>query len=197
MSAGSNLTQYYLQVHALTPQSGAPDVAPTLLSGPPTFPFGITIIQLAIFSILAIIGIMALLAVKVHDLNKIILVLTIMFITSAVPVSVMVVNRRTQIESLAGPDPTPKNVIVSQVKNTGFSVLWDTDKPNIGVIRYRLKDDPVNFSRIVSEEEEGQIYRHVLVITDLKPQTPYVFEILSDGTWYDDRGQPLEVLLPP
>jgi hypothetical protein len=192
MTAGDSLTHYYLQVQALTPQSGTsvkPVPAPPALKLPVNF----TPVQLVFIAGLILIGIVILLAIKIRDFNKIMMVLLIIFVTTALPISVIIMNRQTRLESLAGPEATPKHVQVTQVSRTGFTLLWETDKATVGVIRLRKASDPVNFSRIIQEPEGGEIYRHLLVINNLVPQTAYDFEILSDGVWYDNHGQPLSL----
>ena len=192
MPAGDSLTHYYLEVQALTPQSGT-SVKPASAPAPARLPVSFSPVQLILVAGLILIGIVILLAIKLRDFNKIMMILLIIFVTTALPLSVVIMNRQTRLESLAGPEATPKRVQVTQVKNTGFSLLWETDKATVGVIRIRKASDPVNFSRIIQEPEGGEIYKHLLVISNLEPQTTYYFEILSDGVWYDDHGQPLSV----
>lgn len=196
MNVGSTLAQHYLQVQALTPQSGAPVIPPNVATQSTFFPFGLSMVQVALIGCFLLMGIIALLIALVQDMKKVIVILVIGFTTLAIPLSITIANRTTRIESHAGPEYTPKNVIVSNVLPFGFTVKWDTDRPGVGVVRVRKKTDPDNFSRIYSETESGDIYKHVIKVTELTAATDYDMEILSGGVWYDNQGVPLQVTTP-
>ena len=196
MNVGTSITQYYLQVQALTPQSGSPLVSAPVVSSHFPFPFGLSAPQLALIGTFVLLGIIALLFALVQDIKKVLTILLIGFTTSAVPLSVGIANRRTQLSSQANSENIPKNVIVTQVIPTSFSVLWDTDQPGVGVVRVRRLSDPSVFNQITSEPEGGDIYKHMLKVVNLTPETQYALEILSNGIWYDNQGKPLEITTP-
>src|SRR4030042_5089340 len=118
MNVSTGITQYYLQVSALTPQSGMPAPSTSLTSNQFPYPFGLTPPQLALIGTFILMGIIALLIALVQDIKKVLTILLIGFTTSAVPLSVGIANRRTQLASHASPENTPKNVIVTQVTPT-------------------------------------------------------------------------------
>lgn len=62
------------------------------------------------------------------------------------------------------------------ISDTGFSVYWISDQPNIGVVNYG-KD---NLENIATEEIKST--SHLVRITGLKPQTVYNFKVAGGET---------------
>jgi hypothetical protein len=197
MDGTQNLTNHYLQVQALTPQSGAPVVSTSAAENFSFLPFGLSTTELSVIGAFFAIGIAILVITQVSNLKKALTILSLILMTSAVPISVVIMNQQTRIESNAGPDYVPKNVIITQVNSSGFSVMWDTDRPGTGVVRIRSKPETTDFNRIFSEPEGGDIYKHIIKIQDLEPNQTYYLEILSGGIWYDNQHQPLKIVTPP
>jgi hypothetical protein len=189
----TSLTQHYLAVQALTPQSGSPISTTGPVSSGFDLPFGLSLFQSLVIIGLVVIGLVILFIVVFQDVKKAFTIIGLILMTSAVPISVAITNQQTRIQSQAGPNYVPKNVSVNQVISNGFTVVWDTDQPGVGVIRVRPQSQMANNNQIFSEAEDGDIYKHIIKISQLKPNQDYYFEILSGGVWYDDQGQPLHV----
>jgi hypothetical protein len=197
MDVTQNLAGHYLQVQALTPQSGAPVVSSSNTVSSSNLLFGLSSTEITVIGAFFAVGIAILVIVLVNNLKKALTVLSLVLMTSAVPISVIIMNQQTRIESNAGPDYVPKNVIVTQVNSTGFSVMWDTDRPGTGVLRVRSKPETTDFNRIYSEPEGGDIYKHLIKVEGLNPNQAYYLEILSAGVWYDNQHQPLKIITSP
>lgn len=196
-STTNTVTNHYLQVQALTPHSGVSSTPPPVGKTEEKLTFDLSLTQALIFFALLFIGALGLLFARAKRGSAIFALITLAFITSALPVSMFIINRQTRLSSQAVPVSTPKNVIVDQVTNRGMRILWETDTPEVGVIRLRQTPESSPLNRIISEPEGVDIYSHVLAIADLAPNTLYYFEILSGGVWYDNQGQPLTVKTEP
>lgn len=197
MSPSSPPANSSLQVQALTPQSGN---EPLSVSPPssPNLPFlenlpSVNLTNIIVIASISATVILVILFITVRHLRQTVLTLTMLLMLSAVPISVYIANQQTNLQSQAGPNYTPKNISVNQVTSHSFTLLWDTDSPDIGVVRIRMSPDSGSFNQIFQEAETGEIYKHILKIDQLQPATDYYFEILSGGIWYNQQGQPLKV----
>jgi hypothetical protein len=136
----NTLAAHYLQVQALTPENPAAIAETTEISQnfiAQTLAGGGLPLSIAIFFILLTIGIMALLITRVHDINKILTVMFLALVTSTIPYGTQLVTEQATIQTKASLTEIPKQVVVSDVTATGFTVTWRTDDPNLGAIRYR------------------------------------------------------------
>lgn len=192
---GETLTDHYLRVQALTPES--PVSQPTNLSSSPFDLFSVLTSWPALLFIgLITVTFVALLIVKVKNTGTLISLLLMVLVAGAIPVSVGVVNQQTRLQSQAGPETTPKNVVVANVSPTAFTILWETDKSNVGTIRVHTSPQMDAFSKIYSEDDQEGIYKHFIRLENLTPSTDYYIEILSSGVWYNQNGTPLKVTTP-
>ena len=80
----TNFAQHYLNVKALTPTTQDQSASPAA-SSYGSFPLGLTSTPVVIFFSLLIVGTTGLLITRTRDLNKLLMVLAIAVITSAIP----------------------------------------------------------------------------------------------------------------
>ncbi|OGV96010.1 hypothetical protein A2W24_03010 [Microgenomates group bacterium RBG_16_45_19] len=186
------INRHYLQVQALTPAS-AQTTFGSATSTPSIDWFSLATPAFIVFTALLIVGIIGLLLTHTKNINKLLVVISIAFLTSLVPVSLNLVNQQASLVTKAGAGDVPTQVLVDQVTPTGFDVSWQTDNPSVGAIRLREPGQPPEYNRIIAEDQETGIYTHIIRVTDLRAATTYAFEVLSGGNWYNDQGQPLLV----
>lgn len=196
MDTTTNLSQYYLKVQALTPQSGAPLISSTSNNSLMQDWFSLSLAQILIFSGILLLALIAIFTLRLNKIKNIGSFLFLLFMASTIPIGVLLTRQSTQIESSASPTYIPKNVIITNVTATSFTLLWETDKSGYGVIRLRSQPEQSPLAKIYQETETEDTYQHSLTISDLVPQTTYYFEILSGDTWFDNAGQPLKVSTP-
>jgi hypothetical protein len=185
-----NIADYYLQVAALTPQT---EVAPVPVK---TTPGQGGMIFAAMQSGLIFVGFafLALLVTAFRSQKRLATVATIMMIgiiTSTIPLGMQLVKEQQSVESQAAVTYQPKDMSVTQVTATSFTVSWKTDLPEIGVVRLRTTKDLLPPMTML--QDPGELMQHSLVAANLKPNTEYYFDILSGGVWYDHDGEPLMV----
>ena len=92
----------------------------------------------------------------------------------------------------AAPGTIPKNVSVTEVTTSSFTVEWETPAEAIGMVKYGTTADDLTFFAL---DEKGNIstQTHRVKVQNLKPKTGYFFEIVSGQLRFNDNGQPLEV----
>lgn len=199
--AANLLRAHYLKVQALSPVVNSS--TPPAGSSSPADPFfnfftqNPTSAALLIFCAFMVIGIIGLLITKVRNVNTILTLMFIAFMTSTIPYGTRIIQQQTHLESQAGPELTPKNLIIDNVTRTGFTIMWDTDNPNLGALRLKSSLDPTEIPKIASEPDGPPLNKHVITVNNLKSNTLYYVDILSGSTWYNNNGRSLEVKTAP
>ena len=109
---------------------------------------------------------------------------------------IVLVNMRQGFGIKAGPTESPKNVKISNLSSSTFSVSWTTDTPLTGYIKYSDNLSQINLpAGDVRDQISGtsQSYtNHLVNIVGLTPKT-YYFLIGSGSQTYDDGGKPFQV----
>lgn len=81
---------------------------------------------------------------------------------------------------------SPKDVRISNVASSSFSVTWMTDIQTTGFIKYG--DSVGNITNTKTEEPSSPGYTHLVNVSGLSPQTNYFFKINSGGNDFDNNG---------
>jgi len=190
-----SIAHHYLQVQALTPvestNGSAPSIKEPISSG--IFSLRYTTISIIIFMVLLSGGVISLIITRVRDLNKILMIMTIAALTSAIPLATSLVSNQTRLQSKAGPGDAPKNLVIYNVTSTDFVIKWETDKEEASVIRLRTTPQIGPTTKIISEKAGYETYTHIITVTDLIPNTIYYLEVLSGGNWYNHNSQPIQI----
>ena len=187
---GKNISNYYVQVAALTPQSAVAPVPAKIVPGEGGMIFA------AMQSGLIFVGFafLALLVTAFRSHKRLATVATIMMIgiiTSTIPLGMQLVKEQQNVESQAAATYQPKDMTVTQVTGTSFTVSWKTDLPEIGVVRLRMTKELIPPMTML--QDPGELMQHSLVAANLQPDTEYFFDILSGGVWYDNNAEPIMV----
>jgi len=123
--------------------------------------------------------------------------LGIMILIGGLVAGVILVNARQGLESQAGPTESPKNVKISNLGSTTFSVSWTTDTPLTGLIKY--SEDPTKVNTPAGDARDqisgtSQGYtNHSVNVTGLGANKTYYFLIVSGSGTYDENGKPFQV----
>jgi hypothetical protein len=187
------ITNYYLEVQALTPVPSASANPPLTASADNNW-LSQTAPTFIIFALLLFIGMVALLITHARNLNKLLIVMGIAFATSMIPLGMRALNQPTQIPSQADASLTPTRVLVGQVTAAGFNLSWVTQAPTLGAVSLKKTSDPNALKQIIFEPGDAKVSSHFLSLQNLQSNTAYEIFILSGGTWYGlADGQPLTV----
>lgn len=81
---------------------------------------------------------------------------------------------------------SPKDVRISNITSSSFSITWITDTQTTGFVKYG--DSVSNITSTKIEESADPGYTHLVNISGLSPQTNYFFKINSGGDDFDNNG---------
>jgi len=110
---------------------------------------------------------------------------------------VVLVNNRQGMLIKAGPTEAPKNVKISNLGSSTFTVSWTTDTPVTGYVKYsenpaKIKTPAGDIRDQISGNSQGYT-NHYVGVTGLSPDKTNYFMIGSGSQLYDDTGKPFEI----
>lgn len=93
----------------------------------------------------------------------------------------------------------PESVKVTNLTDSGFTVLWISEKKEIGSVKYGISAE--NLSNTAYDQRDGispkgSFYLHSVKVDRLQPETKYYFEIISGDDTYNnnERKYPVTTL---
>lgn len=107
---------------------------------------------------------------------------------------ILLIETSHQLATSADVTIAPKNIHITNVSDSQFSVSWLTDKETTGSISYTDNSSP-NLTAFDDRDVDGnakQYITHHITINNLKENTIYYFKILSDGSFFDNQGKSYE-----
>lgn len=119
----------------------------------------------------------------------------------AIGVGVYLVKTRTSYDTRADEKAVPKQIMITNVTDTGFSVSWITDKATSGLVKYGTEVNSIKQSALDDRDqltgESGMFELHHVSLKSLKPQTTYFFKLESGGKQFDNNGKAFEKVTGP
>jgi hypothetical protein len=91
----------------------------------------------------------------------------------------------------------PKQIQISNITDTSFTVSFTTDELNIGTISYGTSQTLNQIGMDDRDKQTGtpmQYRAHHITIENLTPSTRYFFSIISNNATFLNNGQPYEVI---
>ena len=83
-------------------------------------------------------------------------------------------------------ETSPKNVRVTNIKDSSFTISWTTDRKTSGFIRWGKTEPFLN--RVSLSPSEKSSHTHFVNVEGLSPRTAYFFKINSGGKEFDNNG---------
>lgn len=117
-----------------------------------------------------------------------------------ISLGVVLIKQGSKFFLKANPDFTPKQVKISNVTDSSFSVSWITDSQTSGFVNYGPNEDLIFTAEDDRDQISGKVDSflvHHVTIRDLKPATTYFFEIESGGETFDNNGESYQVTTAP
>ncbi len=100
----------------------------------------------------------------------------------------------------AAPSETPKNIRITNITDTSFTVSYITDTELLGSIAYGQNEKMEN-TVIDDEDKPTNMVKprllHTITINNLSPSTTYLFSIISGTTTFLDETKPFSVATGP
>lgn len=118
--------------------------------------------------------------------NKLPTIIGIILLIAGIAAGVFLIQNRQIFRLGATPEEVPKDVRITNITGSSFTVSWVTDKQVEGFIKYGKSETSLEKTEL--DEINGKSHTHFLAIRGLKPQTDYYFEINSGGNKYDNSG---------
>lgn len=111
--------------------------------------------------------------------KKIPSIIAILVLVVGVGIGVFLLQSQQVFRLGASPTLQPKNVTITNITDTSFSVSWTTDEPAVGYLRWG-NNKPEN----TTDTQLQKSTTHHITIRGLEPQTSYLFDIYVDGQKY-------------
>jgi hypothetical protein len=187
---------YYESVYALTPKQTTTDTSTQPQAGQTGTPLPgaepwLIYAPFFLFFFLFIAAFGLLMLNRIWNLKRIVTSLVIALFVASIPYVLHVIQNGTGTETKAGPNELPRQVRIAQQKKGSILIMWDTETPQIGGVRYALKPLTISTASIVIEGNGSRTQNHTMTIHVQTPGT-YELEIYSGTQWYDQNGKPLE-----
>ena len=107
------------------------------------------------------------------------------FILIATLIAILVVKNQIQtLTSSASSTFAPRNLRITNIKDTSFAVSWITDTPTISFVEYTTTQGETNTTQISILSQT-----HFVQIQNLNPNSSYSFRINSGGQFFDNNGE--------
>lgn len=91
--------------------------------------------------------------------------------------------------SRATPNEEPQNIKITNLTNNSFTVTFTTLDPTIAAVNM-VSTDPQKVVYDFRNPGGGTPFKsHFITVSDLKPETTYEFNIISNGTIYQENGK--------
>lgn len=104
--------------------------------------------------------------------------------------------RGSQIFRLgAAPEVSPKDVRITNISDSAFTVSWVTDKETSGFIKWGANESGLDKNELTGSQTQS--FTHTSTISGLTPETSYFFKINSGGSDFDNSGIPWQVKSGP
>ena len=129
--------------------------------------------------------------------KKIPTILGVLILLGGLVSGVILVNSRQGLLTKAGPTEAPKNVKISNLGSSTYTVSWTTDTPVTGYLKY--SENPAKITSPAGDIRDqisgtSQSYtNHYVNVTGLNPDKTVYFMIGSGSQMYDDEGKPFEI----
>lgn len=126
--------------------------------------------------------------------EKIPTILGLIAVTVGLIAGVLVVEQRQTIKLFASADATPKNVRITNIDSSSFTVSWTTTKQSVGFVKWGSQKDSLP-NKTSDEDSLNHVHSHT--VTNLLPSTTYYFILVSEDTMFDNNNIPWEVKTGP
>ncbi|MCL5411677.1 MAG: fibronectin type III domain-containing protein [Patescibacteria group bacterium] len=88
-----------------------------------------------------------------------------------------------QVLLFAGASPDPRDVRVTDITASTFTVSWRTEEKTTGYLKYGLNPDNLTFTG-EENNQNLQTNQHEIRLNSLQPNTQYYYHIVSNGKEY-------------
>lgn len=134
---------------------------------------------------------------RAFDYRRTLTGFVVALLIAVMPVSLKTALEVTTLQSKAGPDEVPRQIVISPQTPASVLVTWKTEAEKTGAIRFGTAPlSPQNYEVVIADQ--GKSTRtHSAELKKLQKGKAYELEILSGKDWYNDQGQPIQFTFAP
>ncbi|MFH1289091.1 MAG: fibronectin type III domain-containing protein [Patescibacteria group bacterium] len=113
-------------------------------------------------------------------------------LTVGIASGVFLIQERTGFLSKASPSTTPKQINITNITDSSFTVSWITDEKTTGFVKFGKTDSLDQIAKDDRDQASGQTQEfltHHATTRGLQADTDYKFRISSKGQLFDNNGQ--------
>src|SRR3989344_3039265 len=114
--------------------------------------------------------------------------LALFILLAGLALSSFMVQQKIFYIGRAGPNEEPQNIQITNITQDSFTVAFTTIDKTIAGVSIINTDLPEVFFDSRNPEENKPYFTHLITVKNLKPDTQYEFNILSNGTVYLNNG---------
>ena len=123
--------------------------------------------------------------------KKIPTILGILILVIGIAAGVFLVQSRQLFRLRASPEINPKDIRITNISDSAFSVSWTTDKETQGFVIWGENESLLDKTAATNINYSSNT--HYINIYGLNPETTYFFRINSDGKEFDNNNIPWKV----
>lgn len=113
-------------------------------------------------------------------------ILGVIILVFGVVAGVFLINSRQVFKIGANVDAVPKNVRITNITDSSFTVSWTTDIESKGFVKWGKSE--LSLSKVALEEEQNKSFIHSANIIGADLNSTTYFKINSDSKDYDNQG---------
>lgn len=99
---------------------------------------------------------------------------------------VLLVQNRQFFGLRASPEISPRDIRITNITDSSFTVSWTTDKQTLGFVKWG--EENVSINKATASDKDVAGFTHSVTISELSPNTSYFFKIASSGKEFDNNG---------
>ena len=193
LQAVTGVANYYVTISELTPLSDKSGAQVALIESGFKLGYEQLTAAVMVFFIVLLFSLSVLVYSRFKDTRRVFWAVILALTVGMLPLAIQLVRKQTGIITEAKPTLIPRQVQITDVTDTGFSVCWQTDEAAMGAIRWSSRDDDKSW-RTVPETQGEEQRNHRVVVNGLAGGTVYYLEIFSFNQWYNQQGVPIVVM---
>lgn len=133
--------------------------------------------------------------------KKIPSLLGIFIIAIGIASTTFLVKGNQVFQTNAGPGSDPKNIQITNVSDSSFTVIYTTDSATIGTVKQGKSSDLLDQTFLDDRDKGSQNVNdyktHIITVNNLIPNTTYYFSIDSGDNTVTNNGTPFNVTTGP
>jgi hypothetical protein len=134
---------------------------------------------------------------KVRTSKHMLVSIVIALFAASIPAALTYLKEGSNQRAKAGPQEIPQNVRINYKNPKTAVVVWYTDAPVYGGVRYSLLPYSENKSNFITSDSGKKTLSHSVELKNLVLGKTYELEILSGSGWYTNNGSYIQFIFRP